>query len=173
MPVKHGEQGKIMNPADPDTLRENMRQMFDGMRAYHESEISHANHAITMLVAVGGAAGTGILTLLYPETPPANTSAIAWGLWIAVAVLNCAIAVSSQAKINSDHKVYASFGDEYVKTAVLLGLYETVVVGNDSLSIKTNREIGKGNGYRRTQTIIWSFAGVVTFLTLVFAVCVG
>ncbi|MGV6818648.1 MAG: hypothetical protein ACWA44_15440 [Thiotrichales bacterium] len=39
---------------DLDSLRENKREMFDGMRAYHQSEISHSNHAITMLLALLG-----------------------------------------------------------------------------------------------------------------------
>lgn len=46
------------NVPNDEALRENKREMFDGMRAraYHQSEISHTNHAITMLLAVAAGA---------------------------------------------------------------------------------------------------------------------
>jgi hypothetical protein len=44
-------------------LAKNKREMFDGMRACHESEIHHANHAITMLLAIAAAVGAVVLAL--------------------------------------------------------------------------------------------------------------
>jgi hypothetical protein len=158
-------------PAASD-LAENKREMFDGMRAYHQSEISHANHAITMLLAIAGAAGAAVLAILFPESPPPYTNEIAWGLGIAVTVLALTIATTTHIKISGDHRAYASYGDEYVKTARLLGFYDDVVpIKNSSrkATIKTNPKIGHGKGYRRTQFIIWSFSIVLIALTWMFA----
>jgi hypothetical protein len=147
-------------------LSENKREMFDAMRAYHQSEISHANHAITMLLAIGGAAGAVVLAILFPQTAPKHVFEIAWGLWITVSILAVTIAGTAHAKISSDHKVYANFGAEYVKTCELLGFY----ADSATTSIKSNKQIGQGKGYQKTQMIIWCFAAVLSVLTFAFAV---
>ena len=149
---------------------ENKREMFDGMRAYHASEISHADRAITVLGAVAGAAGTVIVATLFPQTPLHHLSEIAWGLWLTVTLLAFTIAFTTHRKIDADHKRYATFGGEYVKTCQLLGFYDNVLIENETTSIKTEKEIGTGQGYRKTQRIIWSFAGAVVVLVLLFAV---
>ena len=157
----------------PSDLAENKREMFDGMRAYHQSEINHANHAITMLLAIAGAAGAAALAILFPQTPPTHITEIAWGLWITVAVFAFTIAVTAHIKINGDHATYANFGAEYVKTSRLLGFYDKILPTDgpeEKTGIKTNLDIGQGKGYRKTQIIIWAFAGVLVVLTFLFAV---
>ena len=158
----------------PDLI-ENKREMFDGMRAYHQSEISHANHAITMLLAIAGAAGTVVLAILFPETPPNHKAEIVWGLWITVTVLALAIAATTHMKVNSDHDVYSKFGREYVKTSKILGFYDktlSIPGSNEKTSIKTDEKIGQGKGYKQTLRIIWSFAALLILLTLFFAISV-
>lgn len=155
---------------DLDSLRENKREMFDGMRAYHQSEISHANRAITMLLAIAGAAGAAILAMLFPEKPPEHLTVIAWGLFVVVLLLSVAVALTSQLKINSDHNTYEAYGTEYVITSKLLGFYDEVQVNGETKKIKTNEDIGKGKGYQKTQIIIWSFAGGLIILTFLFAI---
>jgi hypothetical protein len=153
-------------------LADNKREMFDGMRAYHQSEISHANHAITMLLAIAGAAGAAVLAILFPETPPPYTHEIAWGLGLAVTALALTIAITTHIKINGDHKAYAAYGDEYVRTSRLLGFYDEVVPikgSKQKKAIKASQTIGQGRGYRRTQFIIWSFSIVLIALALTFA----
>lgn len=150
-------------------LTENKREMFDGMRAYHQSEISHANHAITMLLAIAGAAGAVVSAILFSEHlvsqhPLIDITKIAWGLFITVAVLALTIATTVHIKISGDHDAYAAFGKEYVETSKRLGFY------TEPDKIKTDDKIGESKGYRRTQKIIWSFAIVLIVLTLVFAV---
>lgn len=168
--------GRTLNNQEkptPSDLAENKREMFDGMRAYHQSEINHANHAITMLLAIAGAAGAAALAILFPQTPPTHMTEIAWGLWITVAVFAFTIAVTAHIKINGDHATYANFGAEYVKTSRLLGFYDKSLPSDgleEKTSIKTNLNIGQGKGYRRTQIIIWAFAGVLVVLTFLFAV---
>ena len=157
-------------------LTENKREMFDGMRAYHQSEIGHANHAITMLLAISGAAGAVVLAILFPEVPPKHVSEIAWGLWLVVSALAIVIAVSAHLKISSDHEVYARFGAEYVRTSELLGFYDDNVSPNGSgpqTIIKTSKNVGQGRGYRKTQAIIWSFASILAVFTFLFALFVG
>lgn len=60
--------------------RENKRECVDGMRACHQSEISHANHAITMLLVMSAAVGAVVVAILIPEKPPVHVHEIAWGL---------------------------------------------------------------------------------------------
>lgn len=158
------------NTPDAESLRDNKREMFDAMRAYHQSEISHANHAVTMLVAIAGAAGAVVLAMLFPEEPPRHISEIAWGLWFAVSALAFTVGMTTHLKISADHKVYENFGVEYVKTSQLLGFYHKVEIDGKEVSLKISKTIGQGKGYRRTQWIIWSFVALLIVLTLLFAV---
>jgi hypothetical protein len=155
---------------DEDSLRENKREMFDGMRAYHQSEINHSNHAITMLLAIAGAAGAGILAVLFPEKTSEHLTEIAWGLFVVVSVFSFTIAITTHLKISSDHKTYETYGQEYVKTSRLLGFFEDVQIKGISTKIKTNDKTGKGQGYRKTQIIIWSFAVELILLSFLFAI---
>ena len=154
---------------EPESLRENKREMFDGMRAYHQSEICHTNNAITMLLSVAGVAGTAALAVLFPQNPPEHLPEMAWGLWLTVTALSLTIALSAHLKINSDHKGYERFGAEYVRTSQLLGFYEKIKIEGGETAVKTDTHVGQGKGYRKTQNIIWLFAGVLTVLTLLFA----
>lgn len=155
---------------DLDSLRENKREMFDGMRAYHQSEISHANHAITMLLAIAGATGAAILAMLFPEKLPEHLTEIAWGLFFVVLLLSVAVAWTSQCKITSDHSTYEAYGKEYVITSKLLGFYDEIRVNGETKKIKNEEDIGKGKGYQNTQRIIRAFAGLLIILTLLFAI---
>ncbi|MBP6734704.1 MAG: hypothetical protein KAX51_13390 [Chromatiaceae bacterium] len=161
-----------------ETLRENKRECFDGMRAYHQSEISHANHAITMLLAMAAAIGAVVVAILFPDNPPAHVREIAWGLFAVVMILGGTIAGTAHIKISGDHTVYANFGAEYVKTSGRLGLYESSCTTTDGQTknqdaIKTNRTVGQGPGYKKTQVIIWAFACVLTLLSLFFAITIS
>ncbi len=159
---------------EKNALIENMRIMFDGMRAYHDSEIHHVNHAITMLLAIAGAAGTVIVTLLFN---PGNITTIklkeiAWGLHIVISTFSFLIAFTTHIKINHDHNIYENFGREYVKTCIFLGLYDKKVRFNFELeNIKIDKTIGQGRGYTISQNIVWAFAVALIFFTGFFAAC--
>lgn len=159
-------------PTQPDdySLREDMREMFDGMRACHQSEISHTNHAITMLLAIAGAAGATVLAMLIRDNPLAHPTGIAWGLCIVVIFLSGTIAVTSYLKITADHKNYETFGEEYVKVTKLLGFYENVQIKNETIKIKTHENIDQGKGYQKTQWIILGFATEISCFALLFAI---
>lgn len=161
-----------------EILRENKRECFDGMRAYHQSEISHANHAITMLLAMATAIGAVVVAILFPDSPPAHVREIVWGLFAVVTIVGSTIAITAHIKINGDHAVYAKLGAEYVRTSERLGLYSSSSAATNGRSeeqeaIKENRDIGQGKGYRKTQGIIWAFSGVLTALSLFFAVTIS
>lgn len=155
-------------------LADNKREMFDGMRAYHESEIHHANHAITMLLAISAAVGAVVLAMLSEQVTPKHVPVIAWGLFFVTLAFSITIALSAHIKINADHNVYANFGREYVKTSILLGFYEKQVELYENGSkkqepLKISQAIGQGKGYRFTQGIIWAFASVLIIMALLFA----
>ena len=163
---------------DTSKLLENKREMFDGMRAYHQSEISHTNHAITILLAIAGAGSAVIMAILFPQKAPNHITQIVWGLFFVVSVLAVAVALTAHYKIVADHKVYAKFGLEYVKTSILLGYYdkEVLITSSDNGKtqsrkemLKTDKTIGQGKGYRKTLVIIWTFAFSLIVMTLLFA----
>lgn len=158
-----------MTTPNAEDLRDNKREMFDGMRAYHQSEISHANHAVTMLLAIAAAAGAVALALLFPERPVKHLTEIAWGLAFAVTAFAVTIAVTSTIKIGTDHESYRRFGEEYVLTSRLMGFYDQMTIAGKSVRIKDREDIGHGKGYRKTQAIIWAFTVVLCALTFLFA----
>lgn len=158
-----------MNREERSSYEANKREMFDGMRAYHESEISHSHHAITMLLAIAGAAGAVVLAMLFPQKTPQHLTEIAWGLVIVVTVLSLTVALTTHLKIKSDHKTYETYGKQYVLTSQLLGFYDEMEIEGTKTSVKTSKNIGQGRGYRKTLIIIWAFAIEITILTLLFA----
>jgi hypothetical protein len=164
-----GEVEMNINEARRASYEANKREMFDGMRAYHESEINHSRHAITILLAIAGAAGAIVLAVLFPEKTSEHLTEIAWGLAIVVAVLSLTVAFTTHLKIGSDHETYKAYGREYVLTSQLLGFFEEVEIEGDKTRLKANRNIGQGKGYRKTQIIIWAFAFEITLLTFLFA----
>lgn len=156
-------------------LIENKREMFDGMRAYHNAEISHTYHAVTMFLACFGATGAVMLAILFPETTPSNIVEISFGLFLMMTSLAFTIALTAHVKISSDHRTYAHFGEEYVRTCELLGFYDENVPICDSsqmTSLKKSKNIGQGTGYRKTQLLIWSVAFILMFFSLFFVIFV-
>jgi hypothetical protein len=153
------------------TLESNKREMFDAMRAYHASEISHANHAITIILSVAGAANAAAIAILFGDHPTQTPVAIAASLSGIVLPLVLVVALTTHLKIDGDHSQYAAHGREYVATCDALGLFEDLSA--NQRAIKTNRDIGQGKGYRKTQGIVWAFAGLVSAMTLTFSILIG
>jgi hypothetical protein len=161
---------------DPEwnaTLRENMRENFDGMRAYHQSEIAHTNHAIAMLVAIAGGVGAVTIALLLPNHPLHHVRTIAWEVFGAVSALALTVALTAHIKIEGDISSYRTIGAEYVRSAMALGLYDELEQGAGQASaIKQVTTIGQGRGYYRTLAIVWSFAAILVLAALGFAITV-
>jgi hypothetical protein len=158
-----------MDPHLHATYEANKREMFDGMRAYHDSEIRHANHAITIIMAIAGAGAAVAAAMLFADRPSKHVEAIAWGLFAMVLVFSGTIALTTHLKISSDHAVFARFGAEYRRTSRMLGLFEAVTIDGKPDRVKVDREIGRGTGYRRTQAVIWLLAALVSSFALAFA----
>lgn len=153
--------------SEVQVLLENKREMFDGMRAYHESEIRHATHAVTMLLGIATAAGWAVTGILGGRWPEAQTAPLAWTTFVAVTVFALVVAITSHVKINNDHRMYAEFGREYVRVSERLGLFEADSRGG---AVKRDTNIGEGAGYRKTQAVIWAFAMALIGLTSVFLI---
>lgn len=143
---------------------EHKREQFDAMRAYHESEISHTNHAITMLLAIAGGAGAIVLATLFPQSPIEHLPAIAFGLLAVVWIFGIAIAWTTSAKIDADHASYRKHGEAYDEARVKLGLIPTMP--------PQGQGTGEGTGYKKTEHIIWTFAALLCVLSLCFVAVV-
>ena len=146
------------------TLDANKREAFDAMRAYHQSEIEHKSHAISMLTTVLTGVGAVFAAIIIPSAAIANAGAIAF-LAAAAASLGSYLVVSStNTKIGSDHKRYAAFGAEYVNTCRLLGLFDAIQIGDCTITLKTDDKLGQGKGYINTQKILQKFGWFVATL---------
>jgi len=147
---------------------ENKREMFDGMRAYHTSEIAHTQHAIQILLALLAAAATVVVALLFPQTELQQTTLIAWSMTGIVSLCAVGVAFFAHLKISADHRTYANFGREYVATSDALGYYQPLT--GSATALKANRNIGQGLGYRWTQLTIWALAAFLFLSTTLFSV---
>jgi hypothetical protein len=151
-----------------ETLRGHKREAFDAMRAYHQSEISHTYHAITMMVAIAGVTSAAVFAVVVAKTPPKHAVAFAWGLFGAVSLLMLAIALTVHLKIGRDHDRHERSAEEWNNAAELLGLFELVTIDGEARF----RHRGNGVGHRETRLIIWAFGLTVSFLALLVAIVV-
>lgn len=160
------------NRIEPDleSLRQDKREMFDAMRAYHASEINHTNHAITILLSITAAGGAVILSLLFADNQPNCISILIWGICFITIILSFAICLTTHLKLSYDHKTYTSFGKEYMVTSEILGFYSESDMSEYLYPIKKSKKIGRGKGYRKTQIIIWSFGGLLSLISLSIAI---
>lgn len=147
------------------------------MRAYHQSEISHANHAITMLLAIASALGAVTLAMLSAGVTINHLHKIAFGQFIVVLILGGTITLTAIAKIGKDHDRYKSFGSEYVRCCKALGFYSNKSEGGEPYSlhgIKRSEDVGQGYGYQKSQGIIFGFFAaliLLSFLLFIATLC--
>lgn len=159
-----------MTPEQLQVLDSNKREMFDAMRAYHESERGHKTDAMTVLAALFATVGAvfGALVLSEKGVPYAGVLAALTAVAATFGVL--IIVAKTNAKIGKDHETYAKFGAEYVRTCDAMGFYGTGLVAPEASPIKSDRAIGQGEGYKSTQAIIESIGWTVVILSwLAFA----
>lgn len=155
-------------------LEANKREMFDGMRSYHQSEIQHSNQAITMLLAIAAIVGAVMLAILSLQISTGHAVFVAWGLFFVTFLFSIVISLAVHKKIEADHRLYSAYGREYVKTSILLGFYDKQVDIFEEESrklepLKISKNIGEGKGYQITQVIIWAFTSILIIVTLSFA----
>jgi hypothetical protein len=117
-----------VNVSDIDTHRANKREAFDGMRAYHQSELSHKKDCIdilkailtTMLVAFGG-----ILAVVHSKQLDFDLARSASLLLLCFVALSVAGTVwATNTKISQDNARYRRYQSEYRLERLALKLEE-------------------------------------------------
>lgn len=170
--------GGLMNdeptPRLTSTVHEaNKREAFDGMRAYHQSEIAHKKDAVDILKAIltttiilyGGVlsvAISGKIGVLY---------AIYTGWTLAVLIgLSVSLVVGvTNRKIDEDNKRYRKYRDEYVLERKLLGL-ESDLSKEKYTSAWVEEHDPTKTGYHHTKNILRVFAGMIFLVAIVGSV---
>ena len=166
-------------PATPgrSVHEQNKREAFDGMRAYHQSEISHKKDAIdilktylTTIVIIYAGLVAGISGKIID-----NTYIILLG-W-AVALLNglaCWLIVrTTNFKIDSDNRKYKQYRDEYVVERSIIGLDDDLTAhGHTSHWIETT-DTPPLSGYNYTKKIINWFGITIAAVGLFGAIVIS
>ncbi len=146
------------------TLENAAKEAFEGMRAYHRSEIDHKRDAIAILTTVlagnGGlvAAGFGALS---------RASSIGWMpiasiaivVFAATAILVQKIMTATRKKIEADGARYQEFKAQSIAAKKLLGLYSPITTEHGTETIM--KEPMPGLGKARTQHILDVFFQLV------------
>jgi hypothetical protein len=156
-----------------ETHEANKREAFDGMRAYHQSEISHKQDAITILQTLltstiliyGGLIGAIIARELDPDFGLA--AGVFLVLLIGAAVI-LVVAITNK-KIDADNGRYRQFRSEYLAERHLLGLDDDLK-GDASAWSKPTAAVG---GYHHTKAILRVFGGLVVGASIVGAIAVA
>ncbi|WP_429912855.1 hypothetical protein [Glycocaulis sp.] len=141
------------------------------MRAYHQSEISHNNNAVIILMSIAAASGAIVLSILFPENPPQNQKYIAVGLFLFVLFFSILICKVTCDKIDSDHSSYERFGKDYTAAMKALNINEMYKLEKDK-KLNYFEGIGTGSGYKKTQNILWSLASILIVSTGIFALVI-
>ncbi len=159
-----------MAPEERTTLENAAKEAFEGMRAYHRSEIDHKRDAIAILTTVlagnGGlvAAGFGAL---------GRANGIGWPIIAGVAVLVFTatiilvqqIMAATQQKIEADGQRYQEFKAQSIAAKKLLGLYQPITTQHGTETVM--KQPMPGGGKAKTQRILDVFFQLVVVFSLV------
>ncbi len=148
---------------------QNKREAFDGMRAYHTSEIEHKGHTVevikTLLTVVVSAYGGLIALILNNKASRCQGVGAAIVLLMFVAVVVFIVLHYTNKKIDSDHNSYENHRSEYIAERKLLE--------SDSLfgeGYKTHwqpRSAGVTSGYSHTKRLNFAFGSIVIAAALI------
>lgn len=152
------------------THEANKREAYDGMRAYHESEIAHKKDAIDIIKTIL----TTTVILFAGLVGSATTEKIAielalitsWIIAILVGIATSTIVLFTNRKIDQDNRRYRKYRDEYVKERELIGL-EGDLRESGYTSAWVEPQIPERTGYHHTKNIIRAFATIVFVIALV------
>ncbi|MGF1640772.1 MAG: hypothetical protein ACFCUO_07465 [Rhodospirillales bacterium] len=153
-----------MQVTDKDAHRQHKREAFDGMRAYHQSEISHKKDAIDILKAVL----TSILVVYGGIVGALITKQIEYRLAISISVIILifilaiviGLVYSTNEKIDQDNKRYRSFRKEYINEIKALNLESDRIQNKLESAWADNIDESK-TGYHYTKVIIRLFGILV------------
>ncbi len=150
---------------------QNKRECFDGMRAYHQSEIAHKKDTIeilksilTTIVLVYGAIIGAIITKSIESVALVVVSFFTLIL-IAISVLSITYVTNN--KIDKDNARYRKYEEEYVIERQIIGLEsELLKLNHESVWIDKTKDKNK-TGYHHTKLILWVFSVIIILVSLV------
>jgi hypothetical protein len=174
----HKNNLKNLDPIELGKIRvaheSNKREAFDGMRAYHLSEINHKKDAIDILktILTTEAIIFGGLVAGISKGVIHVSDMILLGL--SITGISCFSVISivwtTILKINQDNKRYRSYKNEYLKERELIGLDDDLkAIGHES---HWNQKIDENKtGYSYTN-IILVWLGISVILVAIFGAVV-
>ena len=153
-----------MTLASEDIHKLNKREAFDGMRAYHQSEISHKKDCIDILKSIltstlavyGGIIGLALSEKI--QQREALSTAFIILFFTMTAVLG--VVWSSNKKIDQDNKRYGKYQDEYKLERLILRLEEDMWE-RSYISAWFEPKNPNKSGYHYTKVILRCFGWLV------------
>jgi uncharacterized membrane protein YeiB len=163
------EADTVPGPSYKSFYDANKKEAFDGMRAYHQSEIAHKKDAIDLLkqILVSGALiYTGLIAALFTNKVPKEAIvALSYVLTLIVGLAVFHIVVPTNKKIEQDHKRYIKYAQEYIITRQIMGI-EKDLIEHGFVSVWTKYQINTKSGYSFTKRIVTTFGFIVFFIAL-------
>lgn len=155
---------------------QNKREAFDGMRAYHQSEIAHKKDAIDILKTILTSSlslFTGLLATVF--VAKIDTTYILYVSWIVTALVGVAawnIVHSTNRKIDQDHARYQKYAQEYTLERRIIGLEDDLEKqGHTSAWVAVTQ--GGKSGYHHTKNILTGLGWIVFMVAFVASVIIN
>jgi len=170
----------VEHEASRSTHELNKREMFDGMRAFQQSELAHKADVLNFLKSILTGSiivyGFPIVALLKSESRVDKDAVGAFALitLIVVCGISAAACYFTNKKIEHGHSRYGDFLSEYARESKWLGLMDSTVETADSHTpIKLIQlDVKAGDGYKETKRLIWVYGVLVGLVALGLSVIV-
>ena len=157
------------------THEANKREAYDGMRAYHQSELAHKKDAVdilktiltTSVVIFGGLVG-------FVMSARINATIVIVAAWTIAVLISLAVGVIvffTNKKIDEDNRRYRKYRDEYIKERELIGLEDDLKKAG-YISAYVEAGCPEKTGYHHTKNILKSFGCIVIVVAIVGVVFV-
>ncbi|MDM8159161.1 hypothetical protein QUH73_04935 [Labilibaculum sp. K2S] len=153
----------------------NKREAFDGMRAYHLSEIEHKKDAVEMIKTIltvtilvyGGMLGM----IISGKVPLAFFSSLCLALLLfcTVCFISYKIVSVTNLKISKDNARYRKYAEEYVKERDILELDADLQLQDYCSAWKEVKDLNK-TGFYFTKSILSVFAGLPIIISIIGSV---
>jgi hypothetical protein len=154
----------------------NKREAFDGMRAYHQSEISHKKDAIDILKTLLTTVVllfAGLVAAAYKQIAPSDSVIyLAWGLAGLNILAALATTLTTNMKITQDNKRYSAYTLEYKIERDIIGLEDDLKAYNHQSKWIEEKPGKNKSGYHYTKLILTWFAITVSMIGVAGAILV-
>ena len=168
--IKPDRPAPINNLPRRHTHEANKREAYDGMRAYHQSELAHKKDAVdiiktilTVIVIVYAGLAGSALTGKIDSNLAISAS---WIIAILVGIALSTIVFFTNKKIDEDNQRYRKYQSEYVKEREIIGL-EKDLCNAGYISAWVEQQYPNRTGYHHTKNIIRAFAWIVFIVAIV------